>query len=107
MNEHALPPTAPTLPDMHSSTASYLELQGLYRAQYHQDLQEFDENLQSVLSKVGLPSDAIPRSEIEDFVKNTNGVALIKGTSIASRQKSGGGLKSVFGKLDAVYPGHR
>lgn len=50
------------------------------------------------MSKIGLPEDAIPDSEIESFVKNTNGVALIKGTSITSRRAVGSVLKSMIGK---------
>lgn len=84
---------------MHSSTASYLALQGLYRAQFQQDLQEYRVQLQATLGKIGLPEDAISDSEVESFVKNTNGVALIKGTSISSRRGINGELKSMIGEL--------
>jgi amyloid beta precursor protein binding protein 1 len=82
---------------MHSSTASYLALQGLFRAQFQQDLQEFRVQLRDTLGAVGLPEDAISDSEVENFVKNTNGVALIKGTSISSRRVVGSELSSMMG----------
>ena len=84
---------------MHSSTASYLALQGLYRAQFQQDLQEYRVQLQAILRKIDLPEDAIADAEVENFVKNTNGVALIKGTSISSRRNVDGELKSMIGEL--------
>lgn len=84
---------------MHSSTPSYLSIQGLYRNQFKQDLQDFRVKLRSVLSQVGLPEDAIPESELESFVKNTNGVALVKGSSVASRRVVGGELKASIGDL--------
>jgi amyloid beta precursor protein binding protein 1 len=88
---------------MHSSTASYLALQGLYRAQFQQDLQEYRVQLQAMLRKIGLPEDAISDSEVESFVKNTNGVALIKGTSISSRRGIDGELKSMIGELYLLH----
>jgi hypothetical protein len=113
LKDHPLPPIAPTLPDMHSSTPSYLSIQGLYRNQFKQDLQDFRVKLQTVLAQVGLPEDAIPDSEVESFVKNTNGVALVKGSSIASRRVVGGELKSSIGKFSTflrvpiAYPHRR
>jgi amyloid beta precursor protein binding protein 1 len=95
--DHQLPPVAPTLPDMHSSTASYLALQGLYRSQYQHDLQDFRECLSQVLSEIGLPEDSIVANEVEGFVKNTNGVAVIKGSSLTSRREIGGELQNEIG----------
>jgi amyloid beta precursor protein binding protein 1 len=82
---------------MHSSTSSYLALQGLYRTQFQQDLQQFSLHLRDILRNIGLPEDAISNSEIASFVKNTNGVALIKGTSISSRRTVDEELKSMIG----------
>ena len=87
---------------MHSSTASYLALQGLYRARFQQDLQEYRVQLQAILRKIGLPADAISDSEVESFVRNTYGVALIKGTSISSRRGMDGELKSMIGELPSL-----
>jgi amyloid beta precursor protein binding protein 1 len=84
---------------MHSSTASYLALQGLYRTQFQQDLRDFRVGLSSILGQLGLPEDAVAASEIESFVKNTSGVDVIKGSSIASRRAVGGELKSNMGKV--------
>jgi amyloid beta precursor protein binding protein 1 len=100
--DNTLPPTAPTLPDMHSSTTSYLALQGLYRSQFQHDLHQYRTCLLRVLSDIGLPDDAIPANEVESFVKNTNGVAVIKGRSLADRRLVGKELQEAIGMIITV-----
>lgn len=93
MKLYDLPPISPTLPDMHSSTESYIALQSLYRKQHQSDLEAFRACLSITLEEIGLPSDAIDDSEIIAFVKNTNGVAVVKGTPIKSRRAVSGTFK--------------
>lgn len=78
---------------MHSSTQSYVALQGLYRQQYVADLQRFAELLAAVLKEVGLPLDAIPAVEIETFVKNVNGVAIVKGSALGEAKAYEGRIR--------------
>ncbi|OWT36091.1 amyloid beta protein binding protein 1 [Cryptococcus neoformans] len=78
-----LPPTSPSLPDMHSSTAHYVALQNMYKAQYQADLKQFRSLLSEVLQNVGLPTDTVPDEELEGFVKNVGGVGIIKGTPLS------------------------
>jgi amyloid beta precursor protein binding protein 1 len=77
-----LPPVSPSLPDMHSSTKTYVTLQNIYKEQYQADLAKFTTILASVLAEAELPPDTVPASEIESFVKNIGGVDVIKGSSL-------------------------
>ncbi|WVQ61992.1 uncharacterized protein L199_000125 [Kwoniella botswanensis] len=86
-----LPPTSPSLPDMHSSTTSYVHLQNLYKKEYQSDLARFKTLLAEVLQKIGLEDGTIPDEEVEGFVKNVGGVGMIKGTPLRER-KEGKGL---------------
>ena len=93
---------SPTLPDMHSSTASYVALQSLYRQQFQDDLTQFATLLASVLAEADLQPEAIPANEIESFVKNVSGVDIIKGTSLLEAKQYEGGLKEVISKSTGV-----
>ncbi|WVR06064.1 hypothetical protein IAU60_003092 [Kwoniella sp. DSM 27419] len=85
-----LPPTSPSLPDMHSSTTSYVALQNLYKSQYRSDLSTFRGLLAEVLRQIGLPEDAIPDEEVEGFVKNVGGVGMIKGRPLRESKEGKG-----------------
>ncbi|ORY29355.1 hypothetical protein BCR39DRAFT_532469 [Naematelia encephala] len=91
-----LPPISPTLPDMHSSTTSYVALQNLYKAQYRADLEKFKGYLAQTLSSLGLPVDAIPDDEIEGFVKNSGGVNVIKGRALRESKEVQGGVRALI-----------
>jgi amyloid beta precursor protein binding protein 1 len=91
-----LPPVSPSLPDMHSSTTSYVALQNLYKRQYMDDLQKFATILLEVLKEADLQPEAIPSTEIESFVKNIGGVDVIKGTSLLDAKQYEGGMKQVI-----------
>lgn len=93
---------APTLPDMHSSTKSYVTVQNLYKQQHLHDLARFSELLGSVLVGVGLPHDAIPVNEVESFVKNVGGVAVIKGAPLKEAKAYKGAIKEHIGESNTV-----
>lgn len=82
---------------MHSSTESYINLQNLYRTQHRQDLAAFQTRLTATLADIGLPADTIDQSEVEAFVKNTNGVAVVKGSPLSARRDISGELKARCG----------
>ncbi|KIR38806.1 amyloid beta protein binding protein 1 [Cryptococcus deuterogattii 99/473] len=95
-----LPPTSPSLPDMHSSTTSYVALQNMYKTQYRTDLKQFKYLLNEVLQNVGLPADTVPDEEVEGFVKNVGGVGIIKGTSLSDSKNIRGLLLTELENFD-------
>ncbi|ODN77962.1 hypothetical protein L202_05055 [Cryptococcus amylolentus CBS 6039] len=98
-----LPPTSPSLPDMHSSTESYVALQNMYKAQHQADLAKFKELLAQVLEKVGLPVESVPADEVEGFVRNVGGVGIIKGTSLRESKDGKGLLAAELESFDEEY----
>ncbi|KIR52891.1 amyloid beta protein binding protein 1 [Cryptococcus gattii Ru294] len=95
-----LPPTSPSLPDMHSSTTSYVTLQNMYKTQYRTNLKQFKYLLSEVLHNVGLPADTVPDEEVEGFVKNVGGVGIIKGTSLSDSKNVRGLLLTELENFD-------
>lgn len=85
---------------MHSSTESYIHLQNLYRAQHRKDLEAFQTYLASTLADIGLPAGTIDQSEVEAFVRNTDGVAVVKGSPLSVRREISGELKARCGESD-------
>ena len=67
---------------MHSSTSSYIVLQSLFRQQHLSDLAEFRQLLKGVLESIGLPADAVSDEEVENFVRGTGSVGIVKGSSL-------------------------
>lgn len=86
---------------MHSSTKSYVTVQNLYKQQHLHDLARFSELLGSVLESIGLPDDAIPSTEVESFVKNVGGVAIIKGTPLKEAKTYEGAMKELISRSNA------
>jgi amyloid beta precursor protein binding protein 1 len=66
-------PVSATLPDMHTDTKSYVELQTLYKAQARQERDAFAR----VLETRGRPS-TIDEGMIDDFVKNAHGLKICR-----------------------------
>lgn len=67
---------------MKASTTSYIELQALYKQQAREDAKAFEACLAEVLAEVGLEGEeAIPKDEVEAFIKNCQGIACLKGRS--------------------------
>lgn len=67
---------------MKASTSSYIELQALYKQQARDDANDYEACLSKVLKEVGFEGEeAIPRDEVEAFVRNCHGVACLKGRS--------------------------
>lgn len=85
---------------MHSSTASYITLQNLFKSQYQSDLVTFNSLLTVVLQEVGLPEDAISDEEVEGFVRNCAGVAIVKGQPLRERKLVKGVLRDTISASD-------
>ena len=81
---------------MHSSTASYIALQNMFKRQYLADLAEYQTVLGQVLAGVGLPADAIPQDEVESFVRNSAGVDIVNGTSLRDQKDVNGLTKDLI-----------
>lgn len=75
-------PLSSTLPDMHSSTTSYIALQTLYRDQTRADVESFNLALAKTLQSVGLPEDAIAQEEVDSFVKNCHHLKVVRGSPL-------------------------
>ncbi len=97
LTTHPLPPMSPTLPDMHSSTSSYIALQNLFKAAHQSELTEFRSLLEGVLGNISLPADAISNEEIESFVKGTGFVAIIKGSPLREGREGNERLQEALG----------
>ena len=69
---HALPVSA-TLPDMHTDTKSYVELQMIYKDQARRERNAFAR----VLDKRGRPH-SVDEAVIDDFVKNAHGLKICR-----------------------------
>jgi amyloid beta precursor protein binding protein 1 len=72
LEPHTLPVSA-TLPDMHTDTKSYVELQTIYKDQARKERDAFAR----VLEKQGRPS-TIDEGMIDDFVKNAHGLKICR-----------------------------
>ena len=72
-------PLPGSLPDMKSLSATYVELQGLFREKAAKDVDTFRGYLTTVLEEAQLPADAISTAEIESFTKNASYLKLIRG----------------------------
>ena len=66
-------PVSATLPDMHTDTKSYVELQTIYKDQARRERDAFAR----VLVKRGKPS-TIDEGMIDDFVKNAHGLKICR-----------------------------
>ena len=98
LTRHALPPLAPALPDMHSSTSSYITLQNLFKAQHLADLTEFRSILAEVLGALGLPIEAVSEEEVESFVKGAGSVGILRGSPLIEGKGENGLLRNAVGK---------
>lgn len=76
-------PLPGSLPDFKATSATYVEIQRLYKVKAQQDLSALKQNLSAILSSVGLPPDAIADTEVESFAKHAGYLKLVRGRSFA------------------------
>lgn len=81
-NPTYLLPLVPSLPDMHSSTSSYVALQNLYKARAQKDSDLYKECLREVLEGVGLEGDAIDEEDVDGFVKHSQMLLCERGREL-------------------------
>lgn len=75
-------PLPGSLPDMKALSATYIELQKLYKAKSSQDIAALKLHLAKVLAEAKLPDGAISDQEIESFAKHAAYLHLVRGKSI-------------------------
>jgi amyloid beta precursor protein binding protein 1 len=79
-NKSGLLPLSASLPDMHTSTTSYINLQNLYKKQAMADATLFKTCLKEVLSEVGLDGEAISEGDADEFVKHCHTLLCERGS---------------------------
>jgi amyloid beta precursor protein binding protein 1 len=88
-NPSGLLPISSSLPDMHTSTASYIALQKLYKDKAREDLELFRQCLQDVLKDVGLDEEAIGAEDVEAFVKHCHTLLCERGNRLKEELEEG------------------
>ncbi|GAA5825049.1 hypothetical protein JCM3770_004513 [Rhodotorula araucariae] len=85
-NPSRLLPLSGALPDMKASSAGYVALQTLYKAQARADLALVRQLLGETLDAVGLPRGAVGDDEVETFVKHSAWLKVVRGRSLRMEQ---------------------
>ncbi len=75
---NGLLPLPGSLPDMNSSTHTYVELQGLYKAKAKKDFDCLSRHVDEILKQFGRPLLTIPHEERELFCKNAADIQVIR-----------------------------
>jgi NEDD8-activating enzyme E1 regulatory subunit len=78
-------PLSASLPDMKADTKSYVHLQNLYKEQAKQERETFTGILRERTKKVGL--EEVPEEAIDEFVKHTHALRIVRGRSWTSFDK--------------------
>lgn len=86
---------------MKALSATYIELQRLYREKAKDDLAMMKEHLQATLSDVGLPVDTISDDELESFTKHASFLKFIRGRPLQESIESAN--KAAIGKSKTSY----
>jgi len=76
--KHSVPPVNGSIPDMTSSTQSYIQLQGIYKAKAEQDKGEMRGILDGIRKQYGEDIPTISDDELTSFCKNIFNLRLIK-----------------------------
>ncbi|BGP43074.1 hypothetical protein JCM10449v2_007089 [Rhodotorula kratochvilovae] len=81
-NPSRLLPLSGALPDMKASSAGYVSLQTLYKAQARSDLALVRQLLAETLDAAGLPRGSVGEEETETFVKHAAWLKVVRGRSL-------------------------
>lgn len=76
-------PLPGVLPDMTADTASYINLQNIYRAQAIHDADIVFRRAQQLLKELDKPSDSITEKDVKLFCREAANLAVIRGTKIS------------------------
>lgn len=73
-----LPPVDGTLPDMHSSTQCYLDLQKIYKEKAEKDALLVEQYVRPILQSIGRDPDSIEASEVRRFCRNARHLRIVR-----------------------------
>lgn len=89
-NEGAgLLPLPGVLPDMTADTASYINLQNVYRAQAAHDAEIVYRRARQLLKELNKPHDLITEKDVRLFCREAANIAIVRGTKIADEYDKG------------------
>lgn len=83
LEKHKFPPLE-SLPDMHSSSAYYARIQEIFRAQAHEEFEDFKRILHGKLTAAGLSLSHFPQDEIEIFAKRAACASTVTTSSLCA-----------------------
>lgn len=72
------PPLEGSLPDMHSTTQRYLELQRVYRDKAEADVAALTRHVAALLKSVGRDAGSIPVAEVKRFCKHARQLRVVR-----------------------------
>ncbi|ANZ74721.1 BA75_00066T0 [Komagataella pastoris] len=75
-----LPPLPGVLPDLHSSTETYIKLQHIYKAKAEEDINQFTSLVSQILLSIGRDADHLDHESIRIFCKNSRYLFLQRGS---------------------------
>lgn len=80
--ERILLPATGSIPDMTANTSNYLTMQQIYRARAQSDLKVCRGHLSELLTRRGLPADAVSEEELTYVVRNARQLAVLRTRSL-------------------------
>ena len=78
-------PVPGNIPDMHSSTKNFIELQRVYQEKAEKDQQSLTKHLETIIATAGKPKFEITAEEIKRFCKNAGHLRVVRYTSYNSK----------------------
>uniref|UniRef100_A0A336LIK4 NEDD8-activating enzyme E1 regulatory subunit n=1 Tax=Culicoides sonorensis TaxID=179676 RepID=A0A336LIK4_CULSO len=82
-------PLPGVIPDMTADTASYINLQNIYRAQALHDADIVYRRTQQLLKELDKPSDTITEKDVKLFCREAANLAVIRGTKVSDEYDKG------------------
>ncbi|GAA5895368.1 hypothetical protein JCM6882_006233 [Rhodosporidiobolus microsporus] len=82
-------PLSGALPDMKSSSSSYVALQQLYKTKAREDRDEVRRLLRELCARLGVEEDRVKEEEVESFVKHAAWVKVVRGRSLKEEEAEG------------------
>lgn len=82
-NSNGWLPLPGVIPDMTADSASYINLQNVYRSQATHDAEQVYKRAQGHLQELNLPSDLITDKEVKLFCREFANIAVLRGSNIA------------------------
>ncbi|XP_058829901.1 nedd8-activating enzyme E1 regulatory subunit [Topomyia yanbarensis] len=86
---NGLLPLPGVLPDMTADTASYINLQNVYRSQAVHDAEIVYRRTRQLLKELNKPNDLISEKDVRLFCREAANIAIVRGTKIADEYDKG------------------